>query len=107
MSTSSSISLAMYRPHEGKKAELMEILKSHYPTLRAEGLVTDRQPLILESTDGTLIEIFEWASDEAKDLAHRHPAVQVLWEKMMPIADFPSLSELPEAGKRFPNFNLA
>jgi quinol monooxygenase YgiN len=102
-----SIAIACYRPHPGKEAELQELIKRHIPTLREEGLVTDREPLLLKAADGTFLEIFEWKSDEAKNEAHSSQAVLEIWEAMGKIADFPSLSELEEAKRPFPNFPLA
>ncbi|MBP1965703.1 hypothetical protein [Paenibacillus aceris] len=104
MSNSCMFTMAMYRPHPGKEDELAEIVKEHVPMLREEGLITDFTPVTLQSADGTLIEIFEWLSEEAKDKAHTSPKVWPLWEKMMKVAELVSLSSLPEADKPFPNF---
>ncbi|CAH1222962.1 hypothetical protein PAECIP111891_05421 [Paenibacillus allorhizoplanae] len=104
MSTSSMITMAMYRPHPGKEAELAEIVKGHIPMLREEGLITEFPPVTLQSVDGTLIEIFEWLSEESMHKAHSSPKVWPLWENMMKVAEMVSLSSLPEAEKPFPNF---
>ncbi|MGB8956652.1 MAG: hypothetical protein WCC10_14845 [Tumebacillaceae bacterium] len=96
--------IATYRPHEGKEAAFQTILDNHVPTLRAEGLITDSPNLLLKSENGTLIEIFEWKSVEAKDAAHQNQAVMGLWNQMMEIADFPPLSSLSEAARPFAGF---
>ena len=67
------IVFALYRPHEGKDAELRELIKKHIPTLRRLELVTDRAPILVKSKNGTYIEIFEWKSAESADQAHQHP----------------------------------
>jgi quinol monooxygenase YgiN len=100
------IAMALYRPHPGQEDELLKILQNHVPTLRKEGLVTDRSVLLLKAQDGTFIEIFQWESEDAKDRAHKLPSIREIWSKMMEIADFPSLSSLPEAANPFPNFKL-
>lgn len=100
------LAFAMYKPHEGKEAELNDILKSHIPTLKELGLITDREPVMLKAEDGTIIEVFEWASEEAVKMAHQHPAVGQLWGKMGPIATFPAMKDLPEAQKPFPGFDV-
>jgi hypothetical protein len=100
------LAFAMYKPHEGKENELMDILKEHVPTLKELGLITDRQTAILKAEDGTIIEVFEWASEEAVEMAHRHPAIGQLWGKMGPIASFPPMKDLPEANKPFPGFEV-
>jgi quinol monooxygenase YgiN len=107
MKSNSIMAMALYRPHPGKEKELLEILKNQVPTLRKEGLVTDRQEMLLQAQDGTYIEIFEWVSEEAKNKAHELPAVMKdIWEKMMEIAEFPSLSELKESDTPFPGFKV-
>jgi len=100
----SEIVFAMYRPHEGKDAELRELIGQHIPTLVRLELVTDRAPILCRGEDGTYIEIFEWATSAAAARAHEHPEVAKVWEAMGQVADFPPLSSLAEAGKRFPHF---
>ncbi len=104
---STKIAMAMYQPKKGKSGELKKILKEHLPTLQRLELITDRTPYVLESENGTIIEVFEWTGDAAKDAAHRHPAIRALWGKMMDICTFPALKDLPEAEKIFPNFRAA
>ncbi|WP_139488686.1 hypothetical protein [Brevibacillus dissolubilis] len=96
--------IALYRPHAGQEQALMETLKTHIPTLRRENLITDREAVKLQAADGTIIEMFEWRSVEAKDAAHTSPAVMGIWEKMMEVAEMTSLSTLAEAGRPFPTF---
>jgi len=100
------LAFAMYQPKKGKEDELRRILKDHLPTLKKYELITDKGSFFAKSSNGTFIEIFEWASDEAKTVAHQHPAIMQLWGKMMPICDFPTMKDLPEATKSFPNFEL-
>jgi quinol monooxygenase YgiN len=98
------VAIALYRPHPGKEEELLKIVDTHIPTLRSENLITNREPLLLQSEDGTLIEIFEWKSEEATEKAHYTPAIMKIWESMMGVAEMANLSSLPEAGHPFPNF---
>jgi hypothetical protein len=60
-----SISVACYKPRTGKEEALLELVRNHLPPLRAEGLVTDRIPIVMRTESGTIIEIFEWVSKEA------------------------------------------
>jgi hypothetical protein len=98
------VAMALYRPFPGKEEELWEILRHHFPTLQREGLVTEQELLTLQASDGTIIEIFEWCSEEAKEKAHASAAVMEIWNKMMTVAEMTSLSTLPEAQRPFPNF---
>ena len=96
---------ALYRPKPGKDDELRALIAEHLPMLRARGLATTRQALLLQAPDGTYVEIFEWLPGaEAK--AHDDPEVGALWGRMALVADFPPLAELPNAQQPFPHFAL-
>ncbi len=95
--------IAMYRPHEGKDAELLEIIARHMPALRAEGLVTDRPAQLMRASDGTYLEIFQW-KDGGAHAAHTNEVVMEVWNAMGAVADFPPLASLAEAQSRFPHF---
>lgn len=100
----SSPVIALYRPRPGQMDALHQLVQKHYGVLQSEGLVTDRQPYVLRSQDGTLLEIFEWKSEAAVEAAHHNPAVQALWEAFATVCEFTSLGALPEAGAPFPHF---
>ena len=96
--------IALFRPRPGGDGDLLACMRDHLPVLRAEGLATDRPSTILRASDGTLLEIFEWASQEAIDAAHANPAVLALWERYAACCDYVTLSDLPEARAVFPGF---
>jgi len=73
--------IVAYRPKPGKENELVDLVRSRVPTLRKEGLVSDRVPTIMRSRDGTIIEVSEWKSREAIDAAHKNPNVLAMWNK--------------------------
>ncbi|WP_226536703.1 hypothetical protein [Fictibacillus halophilus] len=98
------ITMALYQPHEGKEEQLNEVLKKHIKTLDAENLITSREPIRAVSADGTVIEIFEWRSEQAKDAAHESQVVMKVWNDIMEIAEIKSLSSLEESKHPFPNF---
>jgi len=99
--------MALYRPKEGKLAELKALVHRHFPTLKDYGLTTEQSPFIGRSSDGTIIEIFEWISAEAAQKAHDHPAVAKIWEAMAMVAEFRKLDQLSESHKVFPSFERA
>jgi quinol monooxygenase YgiN len=101
---STLITMAMYQPHVGKEEQLNDVLKKHIKTLEAENLITSRQPIRAVASDGTVIEIFEWKSEQAKDAAHESPVVMKVWNEIMEIAEIKSLSSLEESKHSFPNF---
>ena len=96
--------IAIYRPKEGKEAELLGCVRQHYPVLDAEGLVTARKPLVLRAPDGSLVEIFEWKSPAAVDAAHDNEAVRSLWGRFDACSTFGTLNTLPGADGPFPHF---
>jgi hypothetical protein len=73
--------IALFRPKPDKAADLMACMRDHLPVLRAQGLATDRSSVVLRAVDGTLLEIFEWVSQDAIDAAHGNPAGLALWQR--------------------------
>jgi quinol monooxygenase YgiN len=101
---STLITMALYQPHVGKEEQLNDVLKKHIKTLEAENLITSREPIRAVASDGTVIEIFEWKSEQAKDAAHESPVVMKVWNEIMEIAEIKSLSSLEESKHSFPTF---
>lgn len=106
MKSSPQLAIAMYKPRPGKVADLKMILEDHLPTLRQYELITDHPAITAESSDGTILEIFQWTHEEAKNHAHEHPAIRTIWGRMEGICDFPALKDLPEGKHPFPNFSV-
>ncbi len=98
------IVIVAYRPKPEKETELLELVRSRVPTLRTEGLATDREPVIMRTRDGTIIEVSEWKSQEAIDAAHKNPNVLAMWEKFFAICDCVPFRTLAEGEEMFPNF---
>ena len=96
--------IAVYRPNEGLTAELLDCVRDHLPLLRAQGLVTDREPVIMQAEDGSLIEIFEWRSEAAVEQAHNNPAVLALWERFGACCNYTPLAGLEESHHPFAHF---
>ena len=101
-----SMVIALFRPKPEKAADLMACMRDHLPVLRAQGLATSRPSIVLRAADGTLLEIFEWASQAAIDAAHSNPAVLALWARYAACCDYVTLGDLKEAGSMFPGFEL-
>lgn len=96
--------IVAYRPKPGKGDEVLALVRSRVPNLRQEGLVTDRQPVIMRSRDGTLIEVSEWKSREAIDAAHKNPNVLAMWNRFFAVCDCVPLKTLAEAQEMFAAF---
>ena len=96
--------IVAYRPKPGQENALLELVRNRVPTLRKEGLVTDRVPIIMRTRNGTIIEVSEWKSREAIDAAHKNPNVLAMWEKFFAVCDCVPLNTLAEAEEMFAGF---
>jgi hypothetical protein len=84
--------------------ETLELVRNRVPTLRNEGLVTERAPTIVRARDGTIIEVSEWKSHEAIDAAHKNPIVLAMWNKFFEASDCIPLNQLSESAEIFAGF---
>lgn len=98
------IVIVAYRPKPGREEELLAIVRARVPTLRQEGLVTDRVPVLMRAKDGTIIEVSEWKSHEAIEEAHQNPRVLAMWDKFFTVCDCVPLKTVPEAETMFAGF---
>lgn len=93
-----------YKPKPGKGEELKKLTKTHVSRLRAEGLVTGSEAVIMEAANGTIVEVFEWLSEEAIKSAHTNPEVQKMWGEFAAVCDYVPLNSLPEVANLFAEF---
>jgi quinol monooxygenase YgiN len=100
-----SVVIACYKPRPGQEAALLELVANHMPPLRAEGLVTDRLPIVMRCKDGTVVEVFEWVSQEAIAGAHKNPAVLDLWKKFEAVCWYEMPANIPEFQNMFSHFD--
>ena len=98
------IVIVAYKPKPGKAEALKALTKTHVPRLREQNLVTNREPTLLETADGTIVEMFEWLSPEAIQQAHRNVEVHKMWTEFAEVCDYVPLSELPETKGLFAEF---
>ena len=98
--------IAVYRSRPGKEQALLDLLAEHLPILRSQDLVTERDSLVLRSTDGTLLEIFEWKSREAVEKAHQNEVVKAMWGRFWDVCECHNLASLDQAKELFPHFQL-
>jgi quinol monooxygenase YgiN len=93
-----------YKPKPGKTEGLKALMKTHVQRLRQEGLATDRESILMEAADGTMVEVFEWVSAEAIQSAHKNPAVLKMWGEYAEVCDYVPVGSLAEAGYLFSDF---
>jgi len=97
--------IVAYKPKPGKEAALKELMKTHLPCLKDEGLVRDKESYIMEAADGTIVEVFEWLSDEAVRQAHTNPAVLQMWGNYAEVCDYIPIGNVAEAANLFSGFS--
>lgn len=98
------IVICCYKPKPGKDAELLEVVKTHIPILRELGLATGRAVQIMKATNGTIVEVFEWVSEEAIKKAHETPRVHTMWKEFEAVCEYESLCNLDESKHPFSGF---
>ena len=82
----------------------MELVRNHLPPLRAERLVTDRASIVMRAGDGTVVEVFEWVSQEAIAGAHHNHAVLELWKRFEAVCTYVVPSTVSEFTQMFAHF---
>lgn len=96
--------IVAYKPKEGKAGALKELMKTHLPRLKAQGLVRDKESYIMEAADGTIIEVFEWLSEDAIRNAHTNPEIQKMWGEYAAVCDYIPVGSVPETAQLFSGF---
>jgi hypothetical protein len=99
-----SIAVACYKPRPGREQDLLELVRNHQPPLLAEGLVTERKPIVMRCADGTIVEVFEWVSKEAVAGAHKNPAVLALWKQFEAVCWYETPTNIAEFQNMFSHF---
>ncbi len=97
------IVIVAYRPKPGKKVDLLQLMHEHLPTLRAEGLATERAAIAGLAADGTVVEVFEWEAG-GTEKAHTNAQVLALWQRYAAVCDYVPLKDVAEAGQIFASF---
>lgn len=98
------IVIAVYQPKPGKSEQLKELCKKHWDRLNELGLASERRPVLMESENGSIVEVFGWKSKEAIEEAHTHPRVLAMWDEYNALCDYVPIQTVPEAEKVFSEF---
>lgn len=93
-----------YRPKPGKAEELDALMRTHLPILQQQGLATNRPSYLMKAADGTVIEVFEWVSEEAIQQAHTNPAVLAMWEQYEACCEYVPAGHVAEINHLFSAF---
>lgn len=98
------ITIVGYKPKAGKAEALHQLMREHLSILKSQGLVTDRDSIMMEAKDGTIIEVFEWKSLAAIEQAHTNPEVLKMWGRYAEVCDYIPVAQVEEAANLFSGF---
>jgi hypothetical protein len=96
--------IAAYKSKPGKEDALLAAVRKHRHILLAENLISDKPTHLMRSTNGTIIEIFEWLSSAAVERAHANAAVKAVWAEFDAACDFVPIGRLAESQQMFSEF---
>ena len=96
--------IAAFKPKPGQSEALLAVVEKHWRVLQNEGLVTPRPRYAMQAEDGTVLEVFEWASAQAISEAHENSAVLALWAQFEAVCEYVPLALLAEAAHPFSEF---
>jgi len=96
--------IACYQPLPGKESELDELMKTHWDILNNEGLVSQRNSILMKSKDGIVIEVFGWKSKAAIEAAHSNPVVMEMWKEYAAVCRYVPLNQVSESQNLFSEF---
>lgn len=96
--------IAAFRPKPGMADALLTVVEKHWHILESQGLVSSRPRYAMQASDGTIVEVFEWASAEAISRAHENQAVLALWAEFESACEYVPLASLAEATHPFSEF---
>ncbi len=99
------IVIACYKPKPGQAEALKELMRMHHSILKSQRLVTSRESIMMAAEDGTIVEVFEWASKEAIEIAHQNPVVGEMWDQYSRVSDYVPIADVPEASQVFSQFS--
>lgn len=99
------IALIVYKPWKEKSAELVASLLHNIPVMRKLGLVTDREQIIAQAKDGSILQIFEWIGEESEEQAMAHPVVQEMWIRVSKMCDFQKPMAVAEFQEQLSKFD--
>jgi hypothetical protein len=93
-----------YKPFAGKSEQLKALSLNHWQKLNEIGLVSNRKPIIMESAEGSIIEVFGWKSKSAMQEAHANPKVLKMWKEYSEVCEYVPIKEIKESENLFSEF---
>ncbi len=85
------LAIAIVRPHPGKEAEVISVLRDLYAVLRHKGY--SRDLLYRDPGDGCLFNLRYWRSEDARRLAQEDSEVQQHWRQLSELCEVEKVYE--------------
>lgn len=101
------IAIVCYRARPGMQEALHGLCASHYARLYKLGFVTRRLPVFMVGPDQTVIQVLEWKSQCAVELASAHPDVLALRRRYAEVSELVPLALQPWAAEPLALFDSA
>ena len=98
------IVIVAYKPKQGEEEVLKNLMRKHYSVLKDQDLITDRKSILMQAKDGTIVEVFEWKSEDAIKAAHTNTEVLKMWEEYVEACEYLPLYKLEETKDLFAEF---
>ena len=100
------VTFIVLKPRPGKTEELIALLKRSNMILQQLNIALQKDQILAMSSNGTIIQIFEWTSERSLELATEHEEVRELWAEAEKLSDFQKPSSLQEFQEMFPSLNI-
>ncbi len=85
------LAIAIVRPHPGKEAEVISVLRDLYALLRRKGY--SRDLLYRDAANGIFFNLRYWKSEDARSLAHEDSDVHQYWRRLSEICEVEKVYE--------------
>jgi len=96
--------IIVYKPYKGREQELLPAVKASYVDLVKSDYVTRDAPKLMKTTNGSIILIFDWKSEEMINRAQADPIIQNHWMKLAKLCEFEKSANLVEFQQPFSQF---
>ncbi|HUG29697.1 MAG TPA: hypothetical protein VMQ65_04170 [Candidatus Limnocylindria bacterium] len=106
MSEGRRLALCVYRPRDGRAAELEQFLPLEIATLRSRAYITQRGVPVCRTERGDYLAIVEWRTARSVDEAHADPVIVELWDKKQELAEYVGVDGLARADQPFASYEV-
>ena len=100
------LAFIVFKPRKGKAEELIAFLKRSFVILQSLKVASEKPQILASSVDGSIMQIFEFSTDDKPESAAIYPEVRELWKEAEKLSEFLKPSSLKEFQEVFPSFDI-